>query len=635
MSKYFGIILFSLAVNFSLYCDDRKGLDSLLKLLNSTVIDTTQQKLNRKIGEFYLYNNNKKAIDYFETSNRIAIKLDDKLAMANNLYSIGFCYLQLGNYDNSLKNYLHAISYYEQLDENSRLSKALMSVGNVYGAIKNNKKSNEYYDLAEGLINKLNDKHQASYILSERAIALDKQGDFEQALKYLKRTLDMAKSNNDKDMERATLVNIALTLKHQNNTELALNYCQTALKQYESDPQTPNDIYASVYNNLASIYSQAGNFELAKSAFDKSLNYTFQGNFKEIELENYRNLADLFGKSSDFQTQNLYLKKYYQLKDSLFSNETKNQLTQIESDYQIDKKNIEIVKRDAEVKIQRSQRNLFIILSIAATLLLSGLVYFYNKIRKNNQLLTNLNVQINKQKDELQTLNQVKDRLFSIISHDLRNPLITLRSYLQLSDNESLSADKKLMFKNQTMEAVSQTGNLLDNLLVWANMQIKNTRPNIVPINIDECIGDVLGVLHLSADQKKVKIHEKYYSKNTDEENHIALADFEVLAIALRNIITNAIKFSNENSNIYIDVFKIKNKVNISVKDEGIGLSQVQINEINLNQNASSSGTNGEKGSGLGLFLVKELLKKINAELNIESELGKGSTFTVVLPSLN
>jgi signal transduction histidine kinase len=258
--------------------------------------------------------------------------------------------------------------------------------------------------------------------------------------------------------------------------------------------------------------------------------------------------------------------------------------------------------------------------------LLAALAFFYKRIKQNNVLLQDKNVQINKQKDELQTLNQVKDRLFSVISHDLRNPLVTLKSYLLLTDNASLPEEKKEQYKKQTHQAVSQTSNMLDNLLAWANMQIKNTKPAIVSLQIDDCIDDAIGAVKAQAAQKNILIE-----KNSTVSS--VLGDANILEIALRNIITNAVKYSHANSTISISTLAANSATLITVTDTGIGMSQQQVTELLNNETESTAGTKGEKGSGLGLFLVKELLQKINAQLLIESEPGKGSRFIIKLPA--
>ena len=389
----------------------------------------------------------------------------------------------------------------------------------------------------------------------------------------------------------------------------------------------PLDDLAATYNNIAATYAQAGNYAKAKEAFDKSIALSQQSGGRSIEMENYRNLSDMYGDMKSYEQQTIYLKKYYNLKDSIFSADNKNQLTQLEADYHLEQKNGEIVKQEAEVQKQKNQRNIFIIIALGAALLLTALGIFYSRIKKKNKLLEEKNIQINQQKDELQTLNNVKDKLFSIISHDLRNPLVTLRSYLSLADNESLPAEKRQQFKAQTMQAVLQTSDMLDNLLAWANLQIKNTKANITPVNVNDAVQDAINIVQAQAQQKNITIHK-------DIQAPTVLADENILAIALRNILTNAVKYSNEGQHIHITSLKEEENVSLSIQDEGVGMTAEQLQQLQLSENESTQGTKGEKGSGLGIFLVKELLEKTYGRLIIKSEKNKGSNFIINLPAL-
>ena len=237
------------------------------------------------------------------------------------------------------------------------------------------------------------------------------------------------------------------------------------------------------------------------------------------------------------------------------------------------------------------------------------------------------NTQIQKQKTELENLNIVKDRLFSIISHDIRNPLLNIRSYLLLTENENLNTEQKAIYKNRTLYAVSQTGEMLDNLLIWANMQIKNTQTTITPINLKDCVSDIISVLQIQVDQKKISL-----VSSIDEI--LIPSDYHILSIALRNLLTNAIKFSHENQIVHIQSKIENNYLYLTIQDHGIGMNEDQIQQIYKKENISTLGTQGEKGSGLGLFLVNELLSKINTELIIKSKLNEGSQFILKIPLL-
>ena len=160
--------------------------------------------------------------------------------------------------------------------------------------------------------------------------------------------------------------------------------------------------------------------------------------------------------------------------------------------------------------------------------------------------------------------------------------------------------------------------------MVWANLQLKNIKPNISSLVINEVLDDVLSNIHPIAYKKNIE-----FVKNISLEN--IHSNSSILLIALQNLIINAIKFSYQDSKIFINVFKIENNIVIEIQDTGTGMSQKKIDEIFQAKAAYSLGTSGEKGSGLGLFLTIQLLEKINAKLKIESKEGEGSKISIIL----
>ena len=169
---------------------------------------------------------------------------------------------------------------------------------------------------------------------------------------------------------------------------------------------------------------------------------------------------------------------------------------------------------------------------------------------------------------------------------------------------------------------------MLDNLLAWAQVQIKQEDAVISAVEIKPLVEDVVAEVKAQALQKEIKM-------DVDTQHLYAAGNYEILNISLRNLLTNAIKYSNREGLVKITSQIKDGKVALIVTDEGQGMTAAQINSIFKKENNTTAGTSNEKGSGLGLFLVMELLEKINAELSIESEPGKGSSFTINLPAVN
>ncbi len=619
------LLLTALLFCTTVFCQVTREVDSLLKALDTEKTDSNILRILNRIGSYYIDNNPSKAISYFERAAELAKNTNNTLRQGNAYYDLGFCYLLKGDFDKSLNYYLQSEKMYSRLNDKRRLVNTYMSIGNVFFQNKSFGKSTEYYDHAENILQQTKDSNQLSTLYSERGLVYDQLKKYDSSLLYLQKAAAIAKLIKDDGMYINTLCNIGLCYKHLNNTALALRYFDTVRTRYDAMPDVPVDYIAVLYNNIGATLVQSGNYTAAEEAFNKSIASSQQAGTRTIEMENYRNMADMYAGMKDYRRQSIYLTKHYDLKDSIFTADNKNQLTQLETDYQLEKKNISLVKQEAETERQKSQRNIFIIIAIAAGVLLGTLGVFYRRIKQNNVLLQDKNTQISKQKEELQTLNHVKDRLFSIISHDLRNPLTTLKSYLTLANDPGLPASQKEDFKKQTMLSVSQTSDMLDNLLTWANMQLKNTKPVITQVSTEDCIDDAISAAAAQAAQKNIKV-----SKKIDAPS--AYAEYHILEIALHNIISNAVKYSHRGSTIFISAINTGQQVQIMVKDEGIGMSSEQLHKILNNEAESTAGTAGEKGSGLGLFLVKELLGKIDAGLRAESEEGKGSSFIIELP---
>jgi signal transduction histidine kinase len=237
------------------------------------------------------------------------------------------------------------------------------------------------------------------------------------------------------------------------------------------------------------------------------------------------------------------------------------------------------------------------------------------------------NTSILEQTEKLNQLNTVKDRFFSIISHDLRNNLTTMKLYFDLiSHPEYEESDNKEITKNIS-GSVENTIDLLENLLIWASAQIKGVPIHIQKLNIHSITQENINLLNSASSQKHIEI------MNEINENVTAYGDMDMIRLVLRNLIANAIKFTSENG-----IIKIKSDVNnnvcqISIIDNGVGISKSSMERLfNQHLNPTTKGTGNEKGTGLGLILCKDFIERNNGKIWVESEEGKGSTFTFELP---
>jgi two-component system, sensor histidine kinase and response regulator len=233
---------------------------------------------------------------------------------------------------------------------------------------------------------------------------------------------------------------------------------------------------------------------------------------------------------------------------------------------------------------------------------------------------------LEKQAAELRELNSVKNKLFSIISHDLKSPMYAMRNLFRSVVQLNLSAKEVKAMLPEVVKDLNYTTELMENLLQWAKFQMQSN--NIYPqkLDVNNTVNEVVQLLHLQSDAKKITVERK-----TDLTAQVWV-DKDIVNLVLRNLISNAIKFTPERGRIIIGTHQSACFAEIYVKDSGMGISKEDMAKINSNSFYSSNGTNSETGTGLGLMLCKEYLAKSNGYLMIESHPGVGSTFSFTLP---
>jgi two-component system sensor histidine kinase/response regulator len=238
---------------------------------------------------------------------------------------------------------------------------------------------------------------------------------------------------------------------------------------------------------------------------------------------------------------------------------------------------------------------------------------------ENERRLTEL------QNKKLEKLNEEKDKIFSIVAHDLKSPLASIQGYLEmLMLIPEEQPDRNLQAR--LLDLTTNTSDMLANLLVWAKSQMQGSTVNIRELNLYQIVATVLSVQDTLARNKQITI------KGEIDPEIMLFADREMLALVIRNLINNAIKFSPAGSTIFIRS-KVENEVVfLSVKDEGIGIAAAQQQQLFSLKVTSSNGTDNEKGTGLGLALCKDTMEKMNGSISYEKSEPHGSIFSIALP---
>jgi PAS domain S-box-containing protein len=258
----------------------------------------------------------------------------------------------------------------------------------------------------------------------------------------------------------------------------------------------------------------------------------------------------------------------------------------------------------------------------------SGKIIFHEGVARDITERKIAEIQLQKYSEELQEANATKDKFFSIIAHDLKSPFNSLMGFSEIIKNEARNLDIATIeqYAGLISSTSTNTYRLLENLLDWARMQQSQLVFKPVSFILSNVVNEVLEILIEKANSKMIAII------NYIPGNLIVWADKDMLKTILRNLISNALKFTPTNGKVEIKAALMNDELEISITDNGIGIKPDEISKIfKIGSSFSKRGTENEKGTGLGLLLCKEFVEKHNGQIKVESQVGKGSTFSFTL----
>jgi PAS domain S-box-containing protein len=240
-----------------------------------------------------------------------------------------------------------------------------------------------------------------------------------------------------------------------------------------------------------------------------------------------------------------------------------------------------------------------------------------------------MEIQMWENEKQLKELNRTKDKLFSIIAHDIKNPFNVILGFSRMLNSgfDSYSKKEIASFITKILNASENAYKLLEDLLIWARTQMGQLKINRENINVNDVINEIFSHLNVIAAQKNIQL----ISELSDDD--MVYADYEMVKFIFRNLIHNAIKFTPDYGFINISSERKDGVLRIMVKDSGIGISDDKMGKLfEMTEVMNTKGTNDESGTGLGLYLTKEMVLKNDGSINVESAIGKGTTFTIELP---
>ncbi|NOQ24538.1 MAG: tetratricopeptide repeat protein [Bacteroidales bacterium] len=533
------------------------------------------------------------------------------------------------SYEDAIKYANELLSLAEEKEHLKYIDLASSYLGEAYFYLDEIEKSIEFFELFLEINKKQNDIDGIGSAYNNLGIVYRYIEKHETAIQYYLESLSIKEKLKDSAGISSTQNNIGVLYFHMQNYNKALDFYT---RSYELEEKLNNKSgIATSLLNIGEIHSYLNNYNEALSCFNRSINICEKIDDKNTLEGNYKCLFEMYKRKIDFQKALYYNELYTKLRNDRLNQETKNEIAELEVQYETKKKEKEIELLNKENKLGKTIIIILVISSLAFIFLLILLYKQGSAKMKALDLLSVRNNKITEQSKTLEKLNNTKDKFFSLISHDLKGAIGGF-----LSQTDFLAEDFNCLSPEDTHELIirlkqssKQLYELLENLLEWSQTQTKSIKINPEKFNLKILVDSILSMYKELLDDKIIVSIVKI------EPDINVFADLNMISTVFRNLIANAIKFSYPNSTFTIKAIFSNNLIQVEISDEGAGISKKDRQKLfKIDQSFSNPGTNSESGSGLGLIICKEFIEMNQGKIWIESNntnQTKGSSFKFTL----
>ncbi len=585
------------------------------------------------------------AVSGYEKSKALFNQLKDTLGIAKVNNSIGLIEIKRGNYAKGLQYSLAAIKELEKRHLVQDLRLAYSNLADAYYNINAYDKAIEFYSKALDVQEQLNDVKGTNRSNSQLAELYSFKKEHRKAIEHYEKVL--ANKTTNRDSVRGRIYpKLGGEYLMFNDYDNAAKYLVKGLRLNRRSRYKEGLLIA--LNNIGNLNLQQGKLILAEKQLLEAGSIAKSLDNKAELLKHYKLMKSLDSTKKRFDRAFMWQRQYYDLKNRLNKNEVKidsdtEEPLELELDPNFDKPIIDkeantVTKtKSTETKNEDYSKFKLIFYALLAALAIVStfLILIYLKRNSNikyTQELEEKNIKIElqnaafqEQTKHLESVNNVKDKLFSIVSHDLKDSLSSINGFIDLLKDGSLSREEFDNLIPELSENANNASLLLFNLLNWSKSQMQSLEPKPSLFDIQEVFED------------KVKlVEQRMESKGITLVDHslrdFAYADRSMFEIVVQNLLANALKFCKEGDTITISNHISNGSCIVSIADTGVGISKHNLEKLFKNSSFTTVGTSNEKGTGLGLSICKELIELNNGKIWVESTQGEGSTFYVQLP---
>lgn len=545
----------------------------------------------------------KESVKHYEESLKIYRKLNNKRGINQCIMNLGSLYFDLSEYKTA-DIYFHQVldNVKETPNDQAGLANALFSLGNSNRKLGNQKKSLEYFRQSLAIREKIGDLNGIALSNWGIGLVLNNTNKYEQALVHLKIALANNRKTKNIYQESIVLMAISDTYLHLQNYKKAEENIKLALEKAKAaDSKT---VVVQALENLVKI-------EAAQKKFDLALKHQYD---------------------------------YMAISDSLNNSRTKkevilNDLKRVNTD----NKNLEEHNQKITEKI--TDYAIIIVIVTALLLIVAILLLLYYKrnsenknanvlLKKQKQEIAEVNEElktqmeiINAQNGELEKLNRVKNKFFSIVSHDLRAPINSLKSLFEMYRDGILNEEELGGLLSRLEDTIYNTAAFLDNLLEWSKSQLDGITVNPIEVELHQIVAHNIKLMDSQIRTKFIKV------QNNVPADVLAFVDLNMIHVVIRNLLSNAIKFCKASDEVIFEAQLEGENIICTISDTGPGISDIDLENLFNLAHTPNTGTAGERGYHIGLILCQDMIAQNHGSLKVRSQLGKGTTFFISLPA--
>ena len=607
--------------NLSNYYIDRGMPDSVLNEIEPDFENYRNTPHEIQIGNnianaHAMTGNYHQSLEYYLDMRALAAERGETRMEIGITQNIGLNYSSLGDMPSALDHFLNSLEMAEEIDDTLIVAVVLDNIATINKNEGNFEIAENYLERALGMNRQINNR--SNQITNHMSLGglYKEMGEFEKAQENYFRVLEIAEDLGNNLSRMQAIYNMGMLAIDMEEYSRAMEFFEESLELSRKH----NIMIGSYFNQsgMADVYRNLGEYNNALDLYERALEIAKNAGASESVLATLERMYQTYEEAGDTLRAYEHLKQFSSMTDSLARTDREKALARQEAlmGLRIERENREILEKSMEAQ----QRHTLIVTSLLAVIVLVLIAVFvlYRKKNKTNNLLI-------KRTEELSQVNTVKDKLLSVLAHDLRTPLSNMQGVVYMIRENILEKEDIDSALNQIDFQLQQGINTLTNYLEWAQSHKEGIEADLKVVSMEKLVENAIREISKSAQSKRVHV------QNFTDENITALADVHMMRVVLRNLLSNAVKFVEEGDRITVLTKEINGHLELSVEDTGQGIDPKQQKEIFKPFHFATQGTMGEMGTGLGLSICREFVEKQGGTIRVESEPGKGTRFVITL----